>query len=192
MREDRAPKKSIKAVLFPDASISSTTSLSLYNSRLNYIFYQAFSSKMKNVIAIFALACVASAGTITPLAVCNARKGDSCPQSGQRACENNGGHSVRQPPTWNAPQSCPSSTANIPSLRCCASLLPPESSTGSMPITARTPTSIATALMACASPTKTRRTLAYGVSIKSVFDGILLRTLASTCSWRVSCARGMS
>jgi hypothetical protein len=56
---------------------------------------QAFSSKMKSIIAVLTLACVASAATLAPLAVCNGKAGQSCPQAGQRACENNGGHSVR-------------------------------------------------------------------------------------------------
>ncbi|OAL49112.1 hypothetical protein IQ07DRAFT_512308 [Pyrenochaeta sp. DS3sAY3a] len=76
---------------------------------------------MKSFIAILTLAAVASAGALAPLntlAVCNARRGESCPGSGQRGCENNGGHSMLCVTTspgkfnWIYADNCPDSNSH--------------------------------------------------------------------------------
>ncbi|KAL5429832.1 hypothetical protein PMIN06_012387, partial [Paraphaeosphaeria minitans] len=55
---------------------------------------------MKSAIIVFTFALASAAASIpdalaprADLAVCNAKKGESCPGSGVFACENNGGHS---------------------------------------------------------------------------------------------------
>ncbi|KAK3217079.1 hypothetical protein GRF29_1g1899879 [Pseudopithomyces chartarum] len=73
---------------------------------------------MKSFLAMLALTCAASAATLAPLAVCNARKGESCPGSNQRGCENNGGHSMLCVATspgkynWIYADNCPDSKAH--------------------------------------------------------------------------------
>ncbi|KAK7189589.1 hypothetical protein DPSP01_001583 [Paraphaeosphaeria sporulosa] len=77
---------------------------------------------MKSFAAIFALALAASAASIpdtlaprADLAICNAKKGESCPGSGAFACENNGGHSMycaeksRGKFNWIYADNCPDS-----------------------------------------------------------------------------------
>ncbi|KAH4599477.1 hypothetical protein HBH82_203220 [Parastagonospora nodorum] len=67
---------------------------------------------MKSIIALLALTCAASRAAA---AICNAGRGDSCPQPNQRACENNGGHSMvcveksRGKYNWIYADNCPSS-----------------------------------------------------------------------------------
>jgi hypothetical protein len=91
----------------PSTSLSSSTHFTplhqhYHSIKSNHLPHHPLTSKMKSAIAFLTLACAVSAASLTPrdtLAVCNAKKGESCPQSGQRACENNGGHSVSSPPT---------------------------------------------------------------------------------------------
>ncbi|KAF2438711.1 hypothetical protein P171DRAFT_423044 [Karstenula rhodostoma CBS 690.94] len=77
---------------------------------------------MKSAIAILTLACAASAASIPDallprdaLAICNAKKGESCPGAGVFACENNGGHSMfcsessRGKFNWIYADNCPDS-----------------------------------------------------------------------------------
>lgn len=57
---------------------------------------------MKSFLSILTLTSAAFAASVPTvfqrdaLAICNAHRGESCPQSGQFGCENNGGHSVRE------------------------------------------------------------------------------------------------
>jgi hypothetical protein len=44
--------------------------------------------------SVFILACTASAMTLAPQAVCNAKNNLGCPSEGVMGCEKNGGHSV--------------------------------------------------------------------------------------------------
>jgi hypothetical protein len=144
------------------------SSLYLDNLTSTAFFNPTIPANMKSIIALLVTVCVASAASLGPrdssaeslaprnfLAVCNAKRGESCAGSGQRACENNGGHSVR----YYSPRL--HSAANISPSRCCVSPRRRASSTGSTPTTARTRMRIVTAPMASASPTKLRTALAY-------------------------------
>ncbi|KAH8722772.1 hypothetical protein GQ44DRAFT_686199 [Phaeosphaeriaceae sp. PMI808] len=73
---------------------------------------------MKSIIAILTFACAASATSLGALAICNAHRGESCPGSGVRACEDNGGHSMLCVATspgkfnWINADNCPDSNAH--------------------------------------------------------------------------------
>ncbi|KAH5351833.1 hypothetical protein HBI33_214960 [Parastagonospora nodorum] len=77
---------------------------------------------MKSFVAIIALATAASAASLSnplfqraPAAVCNGHSGESCAQPNQRACEDNGGHSLicveksRGKFAWINADNCPDS-----------------------------------------------------------------------------------
>jgi hypothetical protein len=156
-REGNSCKIVYKSRLVSLQVISSTTSLYLTNSTSEHFLYQTSSFNMKSIIALLTLACAVSAASLTPraaLAVCNGKSGQSCAQAGQRGCENNGGHSVREHLTQLTPRVFPFPSADIPSRSSCASLPRRGSTTGSTPITARIRTRTVIVPMACASPTK--------------------------------------
>jgi hypothetical protein len=65
-----------------------------YYLQLFNLISQSSNLRMKSFIAILALACAASAATLTPRAECHAKKLLACAKEGQMGCESNGGHSV--------------------------------------------------------------------------------------------------